>query len=474
MIHKPIQLNNISLSFPHKTCFEDFSASIPYGSRIAIIGRNGSGKTSLLNMLQGNNNDIKTPEDVIIGYVPQLIEDFDSLSGGQRLNEALTQALNKDPNLLLLDEPTNHLDRRNKKSLMRMLQSYPGTLIIVSHDLELLRQCIDTIWHIENGKIHIFSGHYDDYKREIEIKRHTIEEQLIHANRQKKELHQHLMKEQERAKKSDARGVNSIRNHKWPTITSAEKARRAIESTGKKKKNIRHQREELINTLAELQSTEILIPRFSLEAKDNDGRNVLSVYNGSIGYKGYPTLLKDITLSIAANDRMAILGDNGSGKSTLVKAILNDTNVLKSGEWHLPKLEDIGYLDQNYNTLSSQKSVLEHIQDLVPDWTHADIRKHLNDFLFRKNEEVQTVASTLSGGEKARLSLAQIAAKTPKLLILDEITNNLDIETRDHVIQVLRDYPGALIVISHDEDFLKKIGVNNFYDLAKTHPKRYN
>ena len=472
MIHKPIQLINIALSFPHKICFEDFSTSIPYGSRIAIIGRNGSGKSSLLNMLQRNNNDMKIPEDVVIGYVPQLIEEFDSLSGGQRLNEKLTQALVKNPNMLLLDEPTNHLDMQNRKSLMRMLQSYQGTLIIVSHDLELLRQCIDTIWHIENEKIHVFSGNYDDYKREMQIKRNSIEEALTHANRQKKELHQNLMKEQERAKKSDARGEKSIRNHKWPTVTSPEKARRAIESTGKKKKNIYNQRDDLMDTLAGLQLPEIITPKFSINAKDKDGRNVLSVNNGAIGYKGCLTLLNKITLSLAANDRLAILGDNGSGKSTLLKAILNNPNILKSGDWYLPKIEDIGYLDQHYDTLSPQKSVLAHIQDLRPDWTHAEIRKHLNDFLFRKNEEVQALISTLSGGEKARLTLAQIAAKTPKLLILDEMTNNLDIETRDHVIQVLCDYPGALIVISHDEDFLKKIGVNSFYDLAKAHPKR--
>jgi ATPase subunit of ABC transporter with duplicated ATPase domains len=463
MIHKPIQLNNITLSFSHKTCFEDFSASISYGSRIAIIGRNGSGKSSLLNMLQRNNNDIKMSEDVVVGYVPQLIEEFDSLSGGQRLNEALTQALNNDPNLLLLDEPTNHLDRRNKKSLMRMLMSYSGTLIIVSHDLELLRQCVDTIWHIENGKIHIFSGNYDDYKREVQIKRNSIEETLTRVTRQKKELHQNLMKEQERAKKSDERGVNSIRNHKWPTITSAEKARRAIVTSGKKKKNIKDQRDDLIDKLSSLQLPEIIMPKFSLVAKDNDGRNIISINEGAIGYKGCSRLLADITLSLAANDRVAILGDNGSGKSTLVKAILNDFNVLKSGDWYLPKIEDIGYLDQHYNTLLPEKSVLDHIQDLRPNWTHAEIRKHLNEFLFRKNEEVQALIYTLSGGEKARLTLAQIAAKTPKLLILDEMTNNLDIETRNHVIQVLRDYPGALIVISHDEDFLNAINVDKFY-----------
>ena len=127
--------------------------------------------------------------------------------------------------------------------------------------------------------------------------------------------------------------------------------------------------------------------------------------------------------------------------------------------------EFIGYLDQHYSTLNAQKTVLEVIQDCVLNWSHADIRKHLNDFLFRKNEEINTTVLNLSGGEKVRLSLAQIAASTPKLLILDEITNNLDLETRDHVIQILKDYPGAMVVISHDAEFLLSIGVTANYEI---------
>jgi ATPase subunit of ABC transporter with duplicated ATPase domains len=128
-------------------------------------------------------------------------------------------------------------------------------------------------------------------------------------------------------------------------------------------------------------------------------------------------------------------------------------------------LSDIGYLDQHYGTLSPKKSVLETIADLVPTWSHAEIRRHLNDFLFRKNAEVNALVATLSGGEKVRLTLAQIAAKTPQLLILDEITNNLDLETREHVIQVLKEYPGSMIVISHDEDFLHAIDIQSWYEV---------
>lgn len=148
-MHKPIQLKDLSLSFPHKTCFDNFNAHIHYGNRIAIIGRNGSGKSTLLKILMGAfagvTGDVLIPKEVIFGYVPQIITDFDSLSGGQRLHKALTQALSADPNVLLLDEPTNHLDRHNRQSLLRLLRNYSGTLIVVSHDAELLRNSVDTI-----------------------------------------------------------------------------------------------------------------------------------------------------------------------------------------------------------------------------------------------------------------------------------------------------------------------------------------
>lgn len=465
MHHKPISFHNVGLSFPQKICFEGFTTQIQYGSRIAIMGQNGTGKSTLLKILQGlvepNQGSLSLLDDVAFGYVPQVIDDFDSLSGGQRLNEALTQALALDPNLLLLDEPTNHLDLHNRRSLMRMLQNYPGTLVIVSHDVELLRTCVDTLWHIENGRIHIFSGSYDDYIREVGIKRASLEQELIHLDRQKKETHQALMKEQVRAAKSRAKGEKHIEQRKWPTVVSQAKTLRASETSGRKKSAIRHKKQDLIDQLSELRLPNILKPKFSLEASGVGSKTLVSIQEGTCGYS--EPILQDIYVSVGPQDRMAIRGDNGSGKTTLIKAILNDPSVLKSGHWHVPNRDDIGYLDQHYGTLDLHKTVLETIHDLVSTWTLGDIRRHLNDFLFRKKEEVNALIKTLSGGEKARLSLAQIAAKTPRLLILDEITNNLDLETRDHMIQVLKDYPGAMLVISHDEDFLEAISVKNFY-----------
>ena len=464
MTHKPIQIKNLELSFPHKTCFADFTYQIPYGSRIAIIGRNGGGKSSLLRAIARDiehcSGEINVSDDMVCGYVPQVISDRNELSGGQRFNAALTDALSKNPNVLLLDEPTNHLDQRNRKSLIRMLQNYPGTLIIVSHDRELLRTCVDTIWHIDNCKVTVFSGEYDRYIRQRNLERVSIEKEISHLSKERRDMHDKLMKEQQRAANSKTKGEKKVQNRKWTKMTGDLKAMRAEKSQGKKLQDIDVRKSELADALQNMRMSEIIVPKFSIEGCSMLGKTLVQIANGSIGYKSY-SLQSNINLSVKGGDRVAIMGDNGSGKTTLIKAILGDASVYKMGDWYVVNRENIGYLDQHYHTLDMNKSVFQSISDIVPHWSHNDVRRHLNDFLFRKNEEVNTLVNQLSGGEKARLSLAQIAARTPQLLILDEITNNLDIETNDHISQVLKEYPGAMLIISHDPLFLREIGITN-------------
>ena len=466
MSHNPILINNIGLSFSHKTCFLGFSTQIQAGMRIAIIGKNGSGKSSLLKIIQvqlePSEGDIKIPKNIVFGYLPQLITEFSDKSGAERFNQALSQVLALNPNVLLLDELTNHLDISNRQSLLRMLRNYSGTLIIVSHDVELLHNFVDVLWCVDNEKVQIFRGSYDDCVLEVSIKRASIEQEISLLRLKTKGSHQSLMKEQIRAKNSKKQGEKHIEQRKWPTIVSDAKARRAAETAGKKKKQIDRRKQELIDDLSELRLPEIIKPKFSLLAENNN-KTVLSIVDGSIGYE--KPIINDIHLIITGNERVAIVGDNGSGKSSLIKAILNAPNITKSGEWYIPAVSDIGYLDQHYNNFDLISTLLEEFSDLVPSWSHSQIRQHLNDFLFRKNEEVNALISTLSGGEKVRAWLAKIAAITPKLLILDETTNNLDLETKDHVIQVLKEYPGAMIVVSHDEDFLRQVGFNTFYSI---------
>jgi len=469
MTHSTIFIKNLCLSFANKNCFVDFSCQVYFGSRIAIVGRNGSGKSSLLKILQGmivpNSGAIIIPNDVIFGYVPQIIDDYSNLSGGERLNKAVSAALAKSPNVLLLDEPTNHLTGKNRASLLRMLQNYYGTIILVSHDLDLLCNHIDTIWHIDNDKITIFSGSYHDYFDEIKTKRQIIEHEIAFLKKEKKQVHADLMQEQKRAAKSRVNGEKSISQHKWPTIVSKAKAKRAEQTSGKKKTAINNRKTELVDTLENLYLPEIIIPKFNLISANFNSGALVTINSATAGYVVDQPFLTNINLILCVKEKIAIIGDNGAGKSTLVKAILNYENIFKTGDWYMPNIKEIGYLDQHYGGIELENSVFEMLQNLAPNWTYLQIRQHLKDFLFRTNEEVNNLGKFLSGGERARLSLAMIAASTPKLLILDEITNNLDLETKAHVIQVLRDYPGAIIAISHDESFLQEIDITDFYTI---------
>lgn len=468
-MHKPIQIKQLNLSFSHKTCFEEFSTDIDYGSRIAIIGRNGCGKSSLLNLLRGAISPtagcVHLPPNAVIGYVPQVVTDFSEQSGGERLNNALTQAFNLQPNILLLDEPTNHLDERNRRHVLRWLVHFPGTLLVVSHDVALLRQMVDTFWHIDQGRIHIFTGGFDDYQQARSMQYANLQTSLQRLKSEKKSLHQSLMQEQQRAAKSKSKGAKNIDQRKWPTVVSHAKADRSQQTSGRKKAALSHKKEAVLAELAVLHLPEVIVPKFHLSAKQNR-HTILSISQGAIGYVQNHWLLQEIYLSVTAGHRIAIVGDNGSGKSTLLRAILGDPNVIRMGEWPLPKQNAIGYLDQHYQTLSPTDTVLTTISHLMPNCSQVEIRRHLSDFLFRSQEEVNTPIAQLSGGEKARLSLAQIAAFTPELLLLDEVTNNLDLETRQHIIEVLKAYTGSLIVISHDEDFLQAIDIQDHYKIA--------
>ena len=192
------------------------------------------------------------------------------------------------------------------------------------------------------------------------------------------------------------------------------------------------------------------------------GANLVSVSFGECSY-GVHIVLSDVFFSMAPTDKVSISGNNASGKTTFIKAIMQNKSVNVSGDWVLPKPSDIGYLEQHYTNLNPDDTVEEVIRERAPSMDAKAIRKHLNDFLFRKNEEVFAKVKTLSGGEKARLSLAQIAARPPKLLILDEITNNIDLETKEYIISVLNAYAGAFIIVSHESGFLDRLNLTNKY-----------
>ncbi|QBR83010.1 ABC-F family ATP-binding cassette domain-containing protein [Legionella israelensis] len=462
-------IHQLSLIYPEKICFEQFDACIYAGQKIALIGDNGCGKTSLLRMIAGQDSildgDIRFNQDIPIGYVPQIPPGMDGLSGAERFQKALSKALSVHPELLILDEPTNHLDTNNRKQLLQFLQYYPGTLLVASHDKQLLSIVPECLWSIKNSKVEQFDGQHEDFLREKEIQYGQLNEQLSQLEKKKRAVHHQLMKEQKRAKSAKEMGKKSVQNHKWPTIVSHAKMHRASMTSGKKRKQVKDKREDILVQMGTLDRPETIEPKFHLLSGFISHKSVVMIKDGIVGYPE-KMLSHRINIQLCGQGRLVITGANGSGKSTLIKAIMNQSDVIRKGDWQVPEPQDIGYLDQHYQQLSQYETVLSTLETTRPDWTHQQIRSHLNDFLFKSNHVVNQSIDSLSGGEKARLSLAKIVAKPPKLLILDEMTNNLDVRTRNHVIQCLQQYPGAIIVISHDKDFLEQINIQDFLHLC--------
>ncbi len=466
MSHKPIFIDTISLILQDKICFEEFSAIIQPSARLAIIGPNGSGKSTLLRILQGQveptQGRVTASANLAWGSVPQLILDAQELSGAQRFHACLSQELAKDPDVLCLDEPTNHLDVKNKKALLRMLERYEGTLLVVSHDTDLLEQVgFDQIWDVRSGTITVFSGTYREYLYKQHKEQEARVAERVRVQKERRKLERQVQQEQKRAASSkkanqdekDQLLLGALRE--WGAQTAAKNHRVLLE-----------RREQLAAASANNFIAQPLKPDFTIGGKQAKSNKLLvEIQEGSCGYQ--TMFLKDINFQLAAASRVALVGDNGSGKSTFFKALLGDASVLTEGQWRMPPRSQVGHLDQQYGTLNSQKTVYETVRDVLPGADEQLIRKQLNNFLFKTQEEVHRPTALLSGGERVRLSLALIALQNPALLLLDEPTNNVDLETKEHILQVLQAYPGALVVISHDQSFLDKLELGATYEVAQ-------
>jgi len=461
-----VTIQCLSHSFGNKSetiCFDGFNTSIYSGDKIALIGQNGSGKSTLLKILnkeiKPNAGDIIGLENVNQRYVPQTFDGFNKLSGAECFQKSLSQAIAKQPDILLLDEPSNHLDNKNRQSLMRMLKKFNGILIIATHDRALIESSMDIIWHIENGKINVYKGRYSEYLATRKNECQKLYYELSKLKRDKIQAHETLMREQQHFKKSKTYGRKRYAGDK---LTLSGKKRQGATTTTKKQKVISQSKKIVLNKISDINIPELIKPKFAIEYKSRSKENVIQVSDGFCGYDKF-NILENISFNLNSTEKIALKGENASGKSTFIKALLDEQTIRKSGFWHVCHKNKIGYLDQNYQNINLSLSVLDNILCTQPSWTKKDAHKHLNDFLFKKYDDIHKISGFLSGGERCRLSLAMIAAKVPALLILDEVTNNLDMEIKEHVVQVLKYYPGAMIVVSHETHFLEKLDLHKTY-----------
>ena len=354
-------------------------------------------------------------------------EDFErqieTLSGGQKTRVALGKLLLASPDILLLDEPTNHLDMESISWLETYLLNYAGAVLIVSHDRYFLDKIVSKVIEIDNGKVSSFSGNYSAYSEKKAMLR--------------KEAYQAYMNQQQEIK------------HQEEVITKLKQFNR--------EKSIRRaeSREKMLDKMEVLEKPSELNAsmKIRLEPKITSGNDVLDVKDLSKSFPNLP-LFSDLSFSVKRGERVAIIGNNGTGKTTILK-ILNGVIPADSGTFTLGSKVHIGYYDQEHHVLHMEKTIFEEISDDYPKLTNTEIRNLLAAFLFTGDDVFKQISS-LSGGERGRVSLAKLMLSEANFLILDEPTNHLDIVSKEILEEALNNYTGTVLYVSHDRYFINK------------------
>jgi ATP-binding cassette subfamily F protein 3 len=533
-----IQLKDITLSFGSRDIFKSLSWHIKDGKRIGLFGPNGVGKTTLLNILAGiykpDSGAVIVPPSYVIGYLPQEVEESDTdksvlrealsvfkevldlesesekiaeelhnmtdhesseykktlsrldaihnelktrdshtlkhqteklllglgfevadlnkplntFSGGWRMRVALAKLLLQNPNILLLDEPTNHLDIESIDWLEEYLKQFRGSVVLVSHDQYFLDRMVTTIAELSMGQITEYAGNYSSY---VEERKSRIEiQQSAFHNQQRKIKETQRFIERFRYKNTKAKQVQS-------RVKMLEKLER-LEAPELSETSIKFKFPE------PRQSGKVVVElsEFSKSYQNKDGSEL------EVFHKVRP-------LNISRGDKIALIGKNGAGKSTLARMLLGTEPF--DGSRKLGHNVELTYFAQHQaESLDPDNTIIEELKSAGHTQNDTDIRTLLGAFLFRDDDVFKPV-SVLSGGEKSRIALAKTLLSPKNFMILDEPTNHLDIQSRNVLIDSLKDYKGTFVVVSHDRHFLDEVANTIWYAEDKglvTYPGTYS
>ncbi|MCA0432639.1 MAG: ABC-F family ATP-binding cassette domain-containing protein [Proteobacteria bacterium] len=489
-----LNIQAITYRIGGRVLLDGATAAIPTGHRAGLVGRNGTGKSTLFRIILGDlaaeNGSFSTARNARIGTVAQeapggdeslletvlkgdvereqLLADAQTatdpheiaeiqtrltdigahsaparaaailaglgftdeaisgpcsaLSGGWRMRVALAAALFGQPDVLLLDEPTNYLDLEGTIWLTTFLKTYPGTVLLISHDRDVLNQVVDAIVHLEDGKLTLYQGNYDSFDRQ---------------RREKQALSLKLRKKQEAQRSHMQAYVDRFRY-------KASKARQA---------------QSRLKALAKLEPIADVIENRVTEFRfPNPDRALapplVAMDKVAVGYEPGRNILRNLTLRLDPDDRVALLGSNGNGKSTFAKLLTGKLKPSLGDMASAPRMS-IGYFAQHQmDELADERTPFDYITGLMPDATVADRRAKLGAAGFGATL-ADSKCATLSGGEKARLLFLLATWHAPHVLILDEPTNHLDMDSRESLIMAINDYEGAVILIAHDRHIIE-------------------
>lgn len=478
-----IILNKIKKEFADKLLFEDVNLTIYDGERVGIIGSNGSGKSTLMNIISGDikpdfgnvkidgkidyvkqasenliSNDFgkekynfqKISKDIGLNKdIQNLKNNYATLSGGEKTKLAISQCLSKDNECILLDEPTNNLDYKSIEWLIEKINSFNGTVIVISHDRYFLNKTVNKIIEIENGKLNEYYGDYDAYEMQkkealLTQKRKYDNEQLLNRKIEKqieglKELTRKLEKSSKKDGSTDKRSagykdsvqakVKKIARAKDAKITRLEKLKENRTDKPFEKKDI------FYNLVGQEVSSKLLI-KFDGVSKSFD-KNLL---------------FENVNLIIENHDKVALVGDNGTGKTTLLKMIMGEESC-QGSIWKSSAL-NMAYLTQDIYDLKEDMTVIE-FADRGSEYKTQFLTNLSNMGITR--QLFSRKISTLSLGERMKIKLNEVILGDFNLLILDEPTNHMDIENKKFLEDVLKNYKGSLIIVSHDRALIKNV-----------------
>ena len=517
-----------NISYKHNNSdllFDNISFTVNNHEKIALIGANGIGKSTLLKIIAGelqpSNGELRINSDPY--YIPQifgqynhftiaealrvnhklnalreilngnvseenltvlnddwtieercdnalkywqlsdldLAEKIENLSGGQKTKVFLAGILIHEPELVLLDEPSNHLDKATRELLYNFIVTTNSSLIIVSHDRKLLN-LLPTVYELSKRGITIYGGNYDFYTSQKEIENHALNQDLQSKEKALRKAKEKERETLERQQKLDARGKKKQEKSGVARIMMNTLRNNAENSSSKLKSVHVEKIDGISKELREIRSALPDIDQMKFGFDDSGlhkGKILFKATDINFSYNDQLLWKKDLSLEITSGERIAINGLNGSGKTTLIKIILGKLSP-KSGSVRIAENKAV-YIDQDYSLITNELKVYDQAQQFnVAGLEEHEVKMRLNRFLFHK-EYWDKPCGTLSGGEKMRLMLCclTISNESPDIIILDEPTNNLDIQNVEILTAAINEYQGTLIVVSHDESFLEQINI---------------
>lgn len=460
-----LSLRKLSHGFGAAPLLKEANLVVSKGEKLCLLGRNGTGKSTLMKIIAGLidpdaglvekapgvkismlNQTFpagidKSVYDVIADDQPNLepyeinrvisklnldaYANFSDLSGGLKRRTLLAKALAQEPDILLLDEPTNHLDIESIQWLESFLKNYSGTLILVTHDRQLMQNVGTHFVEIDRGNLISWRG---DYKGFLEHK-----EYLLNADDRANQLFDKKMAQEEVWIRQ---GIKARRTRNEGRVRALEKMREEYKERRNKIGNV----------------------NFAKQTSQQSGKEIFVAEHLSFSYDEN-SIIKDFSSIVLRGDKIGILGPNGVGKSTLIQLLLKQLEPTSGEVRHGTKLEVV-YFDQHRQQLNEEKTIFDNVCEgndyVMIGEKRVHIMSYLQDFLFSP-ERVRTPVKALSGGERNRVLLAKLFMKTANVMILDEPTNDLDIETLELLEEQLTNYPGTVLLVSHDRSFINNI-----------------